>query len=180
MLFSDDWKNTEDSISDKIIKDTFDIINFNKNNLQNQLCIKYISICDYDKTERYIIFVPFTEYSEIYYENNFPYLFIKLYKISVSDDFMKWLFYTSRANKIPVIIGKIDQQLSGAWNICHGDKNLTWNCLDEIELINFERWLYEKSLINPNFKIYIRNPIISKVPFPLTEQNFEIIFNKKI
>lgn len=181
MLFSDSWKECEESISDKIIIDILKIINFNKKqSIRNNLCIKYISICDSDKTYRYIIFVPFVEYSDLYYENNYPYIFMKVVKIHVSDDFMKWLFYTTRATKTPVIIGKLDTELSGAWNICNGDSNITWKTEAEQELTTFERWLYERPKINSDFKIYLKNPMLSKVPFPITEQNFVIAFNNEL
>lgn len=179
MLFSDSWKNEEDIISDKIIADTVNIINFNKDlAIQNQLCIKYISICDYDKTYRYIIFIPFAEFSKIQKNNiDFPYIFIKDFKINVSKDFMQWLFYITRANKTPVVIGKIDDKLSGSWYIFHGDPRITWNICNEMDLTSFERWLYERTLTNSEFKIFIKNPMISKVPFPINDQNLSLTLN---
>lgn len=194
MLFSDHWKAVEDAVSDKIIKDTCDIINFNKTLKLNEICIHYISVhngSDSNCTSRYMIFVPFGEYSKMYYENNFPYLFIKVFKISVSEDFMKWIFYTTRANKIPVIIGKVNSEISGAWELCHGDKNIVTSTnintntsttanlnVNEIEeQTSFLGWLYERHPIDPNFKLCIKNPMISQVPFPITEQNFVITFN---
>lgn len=187
MLFSDHWKAVEDTISDKIIKDTCDIINFNKTLKLNEICIHYIAVHNGDNinaTSRYIIFVPFGEYSKMYYENNFPYLFIKIFKISVSEDFMKWIFYTTRANKTQVVIGKVNSEISGAWELCHGDKNIVvstnanTNISSEIEEpTSFLGWLYERHPIDPNFKLCIKNPMISQVPFPITEQNFVISFN---
>lgn len=179
MIFSDDWKKEEDVLSEKLINDTLNIINFNKSiSTQNTMCIQYISICDNYQTFRYMVFVPFIEYSKLHYENNFPYLFIKIFKFTASDDFMKWFFYTTRANKIPVVIGKIDDKLSGAWSVCHGDQRISWNIFDDVELITFDRWLYEQSSIDPEFKLYIKNPMLSKVPFPIPEQNFILSFNK--
>lgn len=184
MLFSETWKLEEDNISEKIIKDTIDIINFDKRvNIQNQLCIKYISVYDENKTFRYLIFIPFIELTELnnnYEEyNKFPYIFIKNFKSVVSDDFMKWIFFTTRANKIPVIIGKIDCDISGAWNICYGDKRISYTQLnnyeEEFDIISFDRWLFEKKTIDKNFKILIKNPLISKLPF-IQEQNILICF----
>ena len=186
MLFSDHWKSIEDSISDKIIKDTCDIINFNKTLKLNEICIHYIAVHNGDNlTSRYLIFVPFGEY-KMYYENNFPYLFVKVFKIYVCEDFMKWIFYTIQANKIPIVIGKVNSEISGAWDLCHGDKNINVNTTNvhtnknntiEEQSISFLEWLYERPLIDNDFKLYIKNPMISQVPFPITEQNFIITFN---